>query len=137
MPEINRRDFVKMGGLAGFAGMLDTRVFSSEPSKTSSLNRMQKTVKFTRDGIDLSPLEYSRLLIELAEAGKIEADNYSRGGTVEFCLPMMPSGSKKCQMGRMFSSFMSRELTCKNSDIICDRRISKSHCQQRGRVDFL
>ena len=83
MFEINRRDFVKMGGLAGIGGMLDTRVFSPESSKTRDLNRMQKTVKFTRDGIDLSPLEYCQLLFELAEAGKIEADNYSRGGTVE------------------------------------------------------
>jgi threonine aldolase len=83
MFEINRRDFVKLGGLAGIGGMLDARVLSPESSKTRDLDRMQKTVKFTRDGIDLSPLEYSQLLFELAEAGKIEADNYSRGGTVE------------------------------------------------------
>jgi len=83
MFEIKRRDFVKMGGLAGIGGMLDSSVLSLEPLKTNSLNRMEKAVKFTRDGIDLSPLEYSRLLFELAEAGMIEADNYSRGGTVE------------------------------------------------------
>jgi threonine aldolase len=83
MFEINRRDFVKLGGLAGIGGMLDSRVLSLEPSKTNSLNLMEKAVKFTRDGIDLSPLEYSRLLYELAETGSIEADNYSRGGTVE------------------------------------------------------
>lgn len=83
MFEINRRDFVKIGGLAGIGGMLDARVLSPEPSKTKDLRRMQKAVKFTRDGIDLSPLEYSRILFELAEAGTIEADNYSRGGTVE------------------------------------------------------
>ncbi len=83
MFEINRRDFVKIGGLAGIGGMLDARMLSPEPSKTKDLRRMQKAVKFTRDGIDLSPLEYSRILFELAEAGTIEADNYSRGGTVE------------------------------------------------------
>jgi len=83
MIEINRRDFVKLGGLLGIGGMLDARGLSLDPKKTDSLSRMQKAVKFTRDGIDLSPLEYSRLLFELAEAGKIEADNYSRGGIVE------------------------------------------------------
>jgi threonine aldolase len=83
MLKINRRDFVKLGGLAGIGGMVDTRVLTSEPSKTNPFNRMEKAVKFTRDGIDLSPLEYSRLLFELAEAGKIEADNYSLGGVVE------------------------------------------------------
>jgi threonine aldolase len=83
MFEINRRDFVKLGGFVGIGGLLDNRVLTSKPLKTNSLNRMEKAVKFTRDGIDLSPLEYSRLLLEMAEAGKIEADNYSRGGVVE------------------------------------------------------
>jgi len=83
MIEINRRDFVKLGGLLGIGGMLDARGLSLDPKKTDSLSGMQKAVKFTRDGIDLSPLEYSRLLFELAETGKIEADNYSRGGIVE------------------------------------------------------
>jgi threonine aldolase len=80
---INRRDFVKLGGMAGIGGLLDTKGLSSETHKTNSLKTQQSAVKFTRDGIDLSPLEYSQLLFELAEAGKIEADNYSRGGTVE------------------------------------------------------
>lgn len=80
---INRRDFVKLGGMAGLGGVFDAKALYRERSKTLNLNPIDKPVKFTRDGIDLSPLEYSRLLFELAEAGKIEADNYSRGGTVE------------------------------------------------------
>jgi threonine aldolase len=83
MVNINRRDFVKLGGVAGIGGVLTAKVLFQEDSKTKDLGRKQKAVKFTRDGIDLSPLEYSRLLLELAEAGKIEADNYSRGGVVE------------------------------------------------------
>jgi threonine aldolase len=83
MLTINRRDFVKLGGLAGISGMLDARLLSSASQTSNSSGRMEKGVKFTRDGIDLSPLEYSRLLFELAEAGNIEADNYSRGGVVE------------------------------------------------------
>ena len=83
MLEINRRDFVKLGGMVGLGGVLDVETLLQESAKTKTLKQPQKAVKFTRDGIDLSPLEYSRLLYELAEAGKIDADNYSRGGTVE------------------------------------------------------
>jgi threonine aldolase len=80
---VNRRDFVKLGGLAGLGGVLDPEALFQEKPRTETLRQVQDTVKFTRDGIDLSPLEYSRLLFELAEAGKISADNYSRGGVVE------------------------------------------------------
>lgn len=80
---INRRDFVKLGGMAGLGGALDFESLFQESTKTTALKPMQKAVKFTRDGIDLSPLEYSRLLLDLADAGKIRADSYSRGGTVE------------------------------------------------------
>ncbi len=83
MLEINRRDFVKLGSLFGLGGVLDTGVVFRDRTKILSLEQTQKTIQFTRDGIDLSPLEYSRLLYELAEAGKISVDNYSRGGTVE------------------------------------------------------
>jgi threonine aldolase len=64
-------------------GLLDAEALFQERTKTKDPEQMSKAVKFTRDGIDLSPLEYSRLLFEMAEAGEIRADNYSRGGTVE------------------------------------------------------
>ncbi len=35
------------------------------------------------DGIPLTPLEYSQLLVQLTSAGGVTADNYSRGGIVE------------------------------------------------------
>jgi len=38
-------------------------------------------VQFVRDGLDLSPAEYSRLLVELSEG--IEVDEYSCGGVVQ------------------------------------------------------
>lgn len=83
MVTINRRDFVKFGGMVGLGGVLDVEELFHEGTKKRNLEQMQTAIKFTRDGIDLSPLEYSRILFELAEAGKIDADNYSRGGAVE------------------------------------------------------
>jgi threonine aldolase len=83
MYTISRRDFVKLGGLVGLGGVFDKEVLFQERAETKAFIQESQAVTFTRDGIDLSPLEYSRLLFELAEAGKISADNYSRGGTVE------------------------------------------------------
>ena len=40
-------------------------------------------VQFTSDGLNLSPLEISRLLVSLAEQGKIAPDSYSQKGAVE------------------------------------------------------
>jgi threonine aldolase len=37
----------------------------------------------TGDGIPHTPEEYARLLVQLAESGKVTADEYSRGGIVE------------------------------------------------------
>lgn len=42
-----------------------------------------KQVKFTRDGLDFSPSEYSLLLKELSNNYGIEADSYSRNGIVK------------------------------------------------------
>jgi threonine aldolase len=80
---INRRDFVKLGGMLGLGGVIEAGSLFRQRTESKTLEQMQAAVQFTRDGIDLSPLEYSRLLLELAEAGKISADNYSRGGAVE------------------------------------------------------
>jgi threonine aldolase len=80
---VNRRDFVKLGGMAGLGGLFDANTLYRERARTKDLNQMPKTVQFIKDGIDLTPLEYSRLLSEMAEAGKISADDYSRGGIVE------------------------------------------------------
>ncbi len=38
---------------------------------------------FTGDGLDLTPLDYSKLLVKLAEEGKIKPDSYSLGGSIE------------------------------------------------------
>ena len=84
---INRRDFVKLGGLLGLGGVFDADALFRERTKVKSLEQTKKAVKFTRDGIDLSPLEYSRLLFELAEAGKIRARHPARRRLV--CLRLL------------------------------------------------
>jgi threonine aldolase len=79
----SRRDFFKTTGLtAAGMGMMSfsAPLSSSEKKRLASL---RAAVKFTRDGIDMHPLEYSVLLRQLAEEGKIPVDHYSRGGVVE------------------------------------------------------
>lgn len=78
----NRRTFIKMGGLA-FAGMGSHYTPIQIKDSKKELERYQKAVKFTRDGIDMTPLEYSHMLFKLSEQGEIKPDNYSNGGIVE------------------------------------------------------
>ncbi len=86
MKNVKRRDFLKAGGFSvfglGVSGYLkgNSDVFSK---KEPELLRKKSAVKFTRDGIDMSPLEYSELLFKLSSGNKIVADNYSRNGSVE------------------------------------------------------
>lgn len=76
---INRRDFLKTGSISAlgvpFAG------FSSAKLEKADM-KVQKTVKFTRDGIDLNPMEYAELLTKIASEKGISVDSYSNGGIV-------------------------------------------------------
>ena len=79
---MNRRDFIKIGGiLAAGTGHIYSKPQS--PIDTTKLNKLQQKVNFIFDGSYLSPLEYSHLLMRLADEGKIKADMYSNGGIVE------------------------------------------------------
>ena len=60
-------------------GMIPNNTFASE----TELQHDQLRVNFTRDGLDLTPAEYSSILSQLADEGKIKADKYSRFGIVE------------------------------------------------------
>lgn len=82
--KFGRRNFIKVGGLSLFSGgaLLRSGQTSSSNKESDLLVRDRSAIKFTRDGLDLSPLEYSSLLYELSSNGKIEVDNYSRGGDV-------------------------------------------------------
>ncbi|MBI1790889.1 MAG: amino acid lyase [Acidobacteria bacterium] len=69
MPPVHRRGFLAAGALLA----------NAPPARSAGSERR---VHFTHDGLGLSPLEYSRLLAQLAEEGKIKPDSYSMEGAV-------------------------------------------------------
>ena len=79
MSELNRRDFVKLSGVTAL-GMPFLSFSDQDPELL--LDKAQKKVKFTRDGIDFSPKEYAALLSKLMKKSKLVPDSYSRGGVV-------------------------------------------------------
>jgi threonine aldolase len=79
MRTINRRTFLSSSGIAA-AGMGTMALAHSPGNFTDPLELYQK-INFTRDGLDLSPAEYSVILGEIIE--QVQADAYSRGGIVE------------------------------------------------------
>ena len=81
---IGRRNFIKAGGLSMLSGgtLFGSGHFSGPVEESGMLDKERSAIKFTRDGLDLSPLEYSALLYELSNKKKINIDNYSRGGDV-------------------------------------------------------
>jgi threonine aldolase len=82
MNKFNRRSFILNSGLIA-GGISAGFRFPSKNQADKQLRTMQEHVQFTRDGMDMTPLEISLLLQEMAEKGKIQPDSYSRGGVVE------------------------------------------------------
>ncbi len=78
---MQRRRFIELGGLlaaAGgqfnsFAGVKFANLFGGDHGN----------IDFIHDGTDLSPKEYTSLLIKLVDEGKVKTDSYSNGGIVE------------------------------------------------------
>ncbi len=78
---MHRRDFVKLGSVIA-AAATPINIFATE--KFAKLyENSDKSVDFIHDGLQLSPKEYSELLMKLADEGKIKPDYYSNGGVVE------------------------------------------------------
>ena len=80
---MKRRGFIQSSGL--FVGGISTGFSFIGPDKSQAeeLRKLKKVIKFTRDGLDMSPFEYSHELFKLAESGKIKADYYSREGIIK------------------------------------------------------
>src|SRR5438067_185846 len=76
-----RRNFVKSSVAAALFKLAGDKYHPYGNSE--SIGMKNREVHFTSDGLDLMPLEYSQLLLKLAQEGRIEADNYSLGGCVE------------------------------------------------------
>ena len=51
-------------------------------TQPDEIKNLKKIVKFTRDGLDMGPVEYSWELNQLAESTKIKVDYYSQGGSI-------------------------------------------------------
>jgi threonine aldolase len=79
---MKRRYFLKTGSIATIAATTSFSAFSQN-GKPIALSPESKQVKFTRDGLDFSPSEYSALLQELSKDNDIKSDSYSRGGIVK------------------------------------------------------
>jgi threonine aldolase len=82
MFRLSRRKFVKTGAAATMIKLTGgiTSIFNSDSIGKKVSERM---IHLTSDGLNLSPLDYSRLLLKLAEEGRIRADDYSLGGSIE------------------------------------------------------
>lgn len=77
---MQRRKFIEFGGLLAASTSLYAFRGSDSIIKTSD-NLIQ--IDFINDGIELSPKEYTNLLMKLVDEGKVKTDNYSNGGVVE------------------------------------------------------
>ena len=75
MKTFNRREFIKYSSAAGATGLLSKRAIAMSDSNQYNIDYLQKAVKFTRDGIDMTPQEYAQLLTQLAKQDKIKTDN--------------------------------------------------------------
>lgn len=78
---MERRKFLKLGGMTATAGLVHLPFMPDVRDKRP--DKPTETINFTTDGLGLTPQEYSSQLNRLAEEAKINADYYSRGGTVE------------------------------------------------------
>ncbi len=79
---MKRRGFIQSSGL--IVGGISTGFtnIGSGMTQPDEIKNLKKIVKFTRDGLDMGPVEYSWELNQLAESTKIKVDYYSQGGSI-------------------------------------------------------
>jgi threonine aldolase len=76
---MRRRNFIQLGtALAAGIPATQAHALQSKPPKPIA----QKQTDFIHDGLYLSPMDYSSLLMKLADEGKIKEDYYSNNGVV-------------------------------------------------------
>ena len=78
---MKRRSFVKFGSLLAGSSLIPIKAYSLE--RDIQKETVEKHIDFIYDGTELSPTEYSELLLRLVEEGKVKPDDYSNGGVVE------------------------------------------------------
>jgi len=84
MTTLARRRFIQLGGLGtvGFGSGLARGVSVLAQSARTTVPD-DRVVRFSGDGLGLTPTQYSLLLAQLAEQRGIPTDSYSLGGVVE------------------------------------------------------
>ncbi len=80
MTKIKRRDFLKVGGFS----LLSLPLSANQLKERKVYSKAKEPrVQFIKDGLGLTPDEYSELLLNLSKKYENIADYYSRGGIVE------------------------------------------------------
>ena len=82
MNTMGRREVLKLGGALA-TGATVAPPAGQAADDPDELARLQHAVNFIYDGSHLSPLEYARLLNQIASAQPLHPDVYSNGGIVE------------------------------------------------------
>ena len=82
MNRFSRRGFIKSSASTTALGLASS-IFPSDYTAQPNARVSRGTVQFTSDGLNLTPLEYSQLLLKLAEEKRIDADYYSLGGSIQ------------------------------------------------------
>lgn len=84
MSVVDRRRFIQLGGIGAGLG-LDSIIPALAPRQAALAqgNEDERLVRLSGDGLGLTPAQYARLLLRLAEEKGIAKDSYSLGGIVE------------------------------------------------------
>jgi len=83
MQPLKRRRFMQVGaGMAAMA-LASGKSWSSQAPGGAAMDPSASIVRFTRDGLSLTPSETAALLQKLTAESDFNPDSYSRGGVVE------------------------------------------------------
>lgn len=80
--EFNRRDFLKTGGALALSGVAGVSLASDRSDSPGDSLLENEAVRFSGDGLSLTPPEYTRLLSKMADSEEFERDVYASGGII-------------------------------------------------------
>jgi threonine aldolase len=130
MTGLTRRTFIKSGAVSAALG-LNGRLLALAAAGENATS--DQTVHFLFDGLPLTPLEYSQLLVQISNQPGIRSDSYLAGGSVQeletaFAKMLgkergvfVPTGTLANHLAlRVLSEGKSRVLVQSESHIYCD-----------------
>jgi threonine aldolase len=84
MTTMNRRRFLEVGGISAGGGLAFPGLArAAQRDRTGAADPDDSLVRLSGDGLGLTPAQYSRLLLRLADERAIAPDSYTLGGIVE------------------------------------------------------